>query len=143
MGNAVRKIPLPITNKNSKMALIHIAKNSVGITDEDYRTLLDGAAGIGSAAELEYEYQFHDVMKAFENLGFVSTQRRGTVDQRAKIEVMWKNVARNPSEKALRLFIKRIAHVDHPRFLTAGLAQKVIIALETMARKAGHKKEKK
>ena len=62
MGNTAKKLPLPIRNKNSKMALIHIAKNSVGITDEDYRTLLDGAAGIGSAAELEYEYQFCDII---------------------------------------------------------------------------------
>jgi hypothetical protein len=150
------RTPISITNKNSKMALIHIAKSSVGITYEDYRTLLDCAAGIGSAAELEYEYQFHDIMKAFENLGFISTQRRGgkkprpqwadhwggTADQRAKIEVIWKNVARNPSDKALRAFIKRIAHVDHPRFLNAALAQKVIIALEAMARKASPKKEK-
>ena len=157
MGNAARKLPLPISNKNSKMAIIHIAKKSVGITDEDYRTLLDGAAGIGSAAELEYEYQFHNVMKAFENLGFISTQRGGgkkprpqwtdqwggTADQRAKIEVMWKTRARNPTDRALRAFIKRIAKVDHPRFLNVVLAQKVIIALETMARKAGHKKEKK
>jgi hypothetical protein len=150
--NTVRKTPLPITSKKAKLSLIHIAKKDVGIGDEDYRSLLSGAAGVESAAELEYEYQFNAVMKAFENLGFKSARRGnaktktrpqwtdewgGTQGQRAKIEVMWKTCARNPSDKALRIFIKRITHVDHPRFLNSVLAQKVIIALEVMMRKAG------
>jgi hypothetical protein len=154
MGTAAKKTPLPISNKKAKLSLIHIAKKDIGITDEDYRALLSGAAGVESASALEYEYQFSAVMKAFENLGFKSTshggktrpqwtdQWGGTPDQRAKIEVLWKHCARNPSDKALGAFIKRIAHVDHPRFLTAGLAQKVIIALEKMAKSATGKKDK-
>jgi hypothetical protein len=156
MGSAVKKTPLPISNKKSKLGLIHLAKTSVGITDEDYRSLLSGAAGINSAADLEYEYQFNAVMKAFENLGFKNTQRGeaktktrpqwtdewgGTAAQRAKIEVMWRTCARNKSDRALRAFIKRITHVDHPRFLNAFLARKVIIALEVMMRKAGFNPE--
>jgi len=152
MESAVKKTPLPISNKKSKLGLIHIAKTSVGIADEDYRSLLSGAAGVNSAAELEYEYQFNAVMKAFENLGFKSTQRGvaktkprpqwteewgGTAGQRAKIEVMWRTCARNKNDQALRIFIKRITHVDHPRFLNAFLARKVIIALEVMMRNAG------
>lgn len=145
------KTPLPISNKKAKLSLIHIAKKESGINDENYRVLLDGAAGIRSASDLEYEYQFNAIMKAFENLGFKSTRRGGgkktrpqwtdewggTPDQRAKIEVMWKTCARNPTEKALRAFIKRIAHVDHPRFLRADLSRKVILALEVMMKKAG------
>jgi hypothetical protein len=149
MNNAVTKTPLPITNKKEKLAIIHVAKKDVGITDEDYRALLSGAAGVTSAAELEYECQFNAVMKAFENLGFKNLKKRGasrpqwtdtwggTPDQRAKIEVMWRTCARNPTDKALCAFIKRIAHVDHPRFLNAALARKVIIALEVMMKQAG------
>ncbi|MDR0759671.1 MAG: regulatory protein GemA [Treponema sp.] len=152
MESAAKKTPLPISNKKVKLSLIHIAKKDVGITDEDYRSLLSGAAEVESAAELEYEYQFNAVMKAFENLGFKSARRGeagkktrprwtdawgGTPNQRAKIEVMWRTCARNPADKALRVFIKRITHVDHPRFLNSVLAQKVIIALEVMMRKAG------
>ena len=142
------KTPLPISNRKAKLSLIHLAKKSVGIPDDAYRILLDGAAGINSAAELQFEYQFNAIMKAFENLGFKSSARKnprpkwpdtwgGTPDQRAKIEVMWKTCARNPSEKALYAFIKRVAKVDHPRFLRVELARKVIIALEIMMRKAG------
>jgi len=147
MNNTARN-PLPISNKKAKLSMIHIAKKDTGITDDAYRAILNGAAGINSAAELEYEYQFNAVMKAFENLGFKSTARKnprpqwgdhwgGTPEQRAKIEVMWKTCARNPSDRALRAFIKRITHVDHPRFLRVELAQKVILALEKMMKKAG------
>jgi hypothetical protein len=149
--NAVARIPLPLTNRKAKLSLIHIAKDAVGITDEDYRSLLDGAAGVNSAAFIEYEYQFNAVMKAFENLGFKSTARSGgnkprpqwpdkwggTENQRAKIEAMWQACARNKTERALRAFIKRIAKVDSPRWLTVQLARKVILALELMMRKAG------
>ncbi|MDR0877245.1 MAG: regulatory protein GemA [Treponema sp.] len=149
MGNdsTAQNTPLPLSNKKGKMALIHIAKNAVAITDEDYRSLLSGAAGIDSAADIEWEYQFTAVMKAFENLGFKSDRKQGktrprwedewggTAGQRAKIEVLWRTCARNKTDKALRAFIKRITHVDHPRFLNAALARKVIIALEVMNKK--------
>lgn len=151
MESAVRKTPLRISNKKIKLSLIHIAKKETGITDEAYRILLEGAAEINSAAELEYEYQFNAVMKAFENLGFKSWKKQGktagrpdwpdfwgcTEGQRAKIEVMWKTCARNPSGKALRAFVKRIIHVDSPAFLRPHSARKVILALADMMRKAG------
>jgi hypothetical protein len=50
---------------------------------------------------------------------------------------MWQTCARNKTDIALRKFIKRIAKVDHPRFLNMQLARKVIIALEAMMKKAG------
>jgi hypothetical protein len=141
----------PLQNRKAKLSLIHLAKKAVGITDEDYRSLLAGAADVGSAAELEYEHQFDAVMRAFKNLGFKNTVREpgeenrprrpdawgGTDAQRAKIEAMWRTCARNKTDKALRAFIRRIAHVDHPRFLRPDLSRKVILALGAMMRKAG------
>jgi hypothetical protein len=50
---------------------------------------------------------------------------------------MWKTCARNPSDKALQTFVKRIAHIDSPVFLRPYLARQVILALEDMMRKAG------
>jgi hypothetical protein len=148
---AAGKAPAAILKRKEKLALIHIARKETGITGEAYRILLQGAAGIGSAAEIVYEDQFNAVMKAFENLGFKSWKRQGkttsrpewpdfwgcTKDQRAKIEAMWKTCARNPTDKALRAFVKRIAHVDSPVFMRPHLARKVILALGDMMRKAG------
>jgi hypothetical protein len=145
MGSMVK--PLPITNKKAKLSIIHIAKKELGLTDELYRVLLYGAASINSAKELQFEYQFESVMKAFENLGFKSARRkknrparsdkwRCTEAQRAKIEIMWKRCARNPTEMALRVFVHRITHVDNPAWMDVKSAQKVIFALEAMAKNA-------
>jgi hypothetical protein len=140
-----------LLNKKAKLSLIHIAKKETGITDEAYRILLYSAAGVNSASEINFEDQFNAVMRAFGNLGFRSWKRQGKTtsrpqwpdtwgcsdDQRAKIEAMWKTCARNPSDRALQTFIKRIARVDHPAFLRPALARTVIIALNDMMRKAG------
>jgi hypothetical protein len=145
------KRPPAILNRKAKLSLIHIARKETGIPDDAYRILLEGAAGVGSAAEIVFEDQFNAVMKAFENLGFKSWKKQGkaagrpereeawgcTEGQRAKIEVMWKTCARNPGDKALRVFIKRITGVDHPAFLRPNLARKVILALADMMVKAG------
>ena len=148
-STAVQTPRTPITNKKQKIALIHVAKKAVGIGDEDYCSLLLGSAGIDSTKYLEYEDQFDAIMQAFKNLGFKSksrkasrpqwTDRWGCSDaQRAKIEAMWKTCARNPTDKSLRAFIKRITHVDHPAFLRPVLVSKVISALHAMMVKAGH-----
>ncbi|MDR2370422.1 MAG: regulatory protein GemA, partial [Treponema sp.] len=151
MGIAKTETLPVLPNRKEKLSLIHVAKKETGITDEAYRLLLSGAAGTDSAAKIVYEDQFIAVMKAFEKLGFKSWKKRGltdsrpdwpdawgcTEDQRAKIEVMWKTCARNPSDRALRAFVKRIARVDSPVFLRPQLARKVILALADMMRRAG------
>jgi len=146
-GDTVKRTPhVMITNKRSKMSLIHIAKERCGLDDASYRALLYGAAGIESARDMEWEDQFIAIMDAFGKLGFQSWKKEGKTNsrprwtdewgchaaQRAKIEVMWKTCARNKDEAALRSFIRRIAHVDSPRFLNTFLARKVILALEKM-----------
>jgi hypothetical protein len=147
--------PMLITHRKSKLAMIHVAKKDRGLSDEAYRELLMGAVGVSSAADIKYEHQYGQIMYSFEKLGFKITpkprgQRNrphwtdewgGSADQRAKIEVLWKANARNKSDLALRVFIKRITHVDHPRFLNMELARNVILALEAMARKNAAKKE--
>jgi hypothetical protein len=119
-----------------------VAKKAIGLTDDDYCSMLIGAAGIDSTKDLEYEDQFVAIMQAFKTLGFQSRKSEGkttfrpqwtdrwgcTEAQRAKIELMWKTVARFPSDRALRAFIKRITHVDHPAFLRPALAGTVINA---------------
>jgi hypothetical protein len=134
-------------NKKNKIALIHVAKKEVGITDEAYCSLLIGAAGIDSAKYIEYEDQFNSVMNALKKLGFESKKKESksislpkwtdtwgcTPAQRAKIEAMWRVCARNPTDRSLRAFIKRITHVDHPAFLRPELASKVINALNKMS----------
>jgi hypothetical protein len=50
---------------------------------------------------------------------------------------MWQKCARNKSDNALLAFVYRIARVRSLRFLTVHTAQKVILALRDMMKKAG------
>jgi hypothetical protein len=143
-----KTVQIPITKKTEKIALIHVAKKAVGLADEDYYSLLIGSAGIDSTKDLQYEDQFNEIMQAFKHLGFRSQRktaklqwadRWGCTDaQRAKIEAMWRMCARVQSDRALRAFVKRITHVEHPSFLRPALAGKVINALNAMMVKAGY-----
>ena len=149
MTKGVRKV---ITNKRGKIALIHIAKDAVGLDDEHYRLFLEGAAGVRSSKDIQWEDQFIAVMNAFKRLGFHSWKAQGrttsrprweqpwgcTPAQRAKIEVMWQTCARNKSTRSLHAFMRRIVHVDHPRWMNAAAARKVILALEQMMAHAGY-----
>ncbi|MDR2186367.1 MAG: regulatory protein GemA [Treponema sp.] len=51
-----------------ELARIHILKKDSGITGEDYRSLLSGAAGVDSAAGIETPDQYYKVITALSNL---------------------------------------------------------------------------
>jgi len=134
-------------NKNACLAVIHLAKKQTGLTDELYRALLQGSAGINSAAQLTTDEQYHTIMEAFKKIGFVKTVNKNKYNQnvfwrcskvqRSKIEALWYTIANNPTEQALRAFAARIAHVDSLSWLTKPMATKVIIALSAMAKSKG------
>ena len=58
-----------ITNKQK--ALIHIAKQKTGMSDQEYRDLL-GSFGVASSKDLTHG-KFDSVMKHFKDLGFKQT----------------------------------------------------------------------
>jgi dihydrodipicolinate synthase/N-acetylneuraminate lyase len=117
---------------------IHIARQKTGLDDEAYRALLYGAAGVDSSTAIFNLEQYQAVMQSFKALGYTPLpglyqQRWGcSVAQQKTILALWKAVARHQEQDALIAFVKRIAHIDNPRFLTKSLAQIVIIALEKM-----------
>jgi hypothetical protein len=47
---------------------IHAMKKEANITDEDYRALLSGAAGVDSAKDIKSQAQYKRVIKALSNL---------------------------------------------------------------------------
>lgn len=146
-----------LVNRKAKLNLIHTAKRQLRLSDEHYRALLFGAAGVGSAADVDHEGQFDRIMAAFRAAGFVpvapkagrprtSPVRNGQPDswwgctpaQRGKIEHLWALVARNPSEQALKAMAARICKVDALNFLDQVLATKLLVALSRMAQTAGY-----
>ena len=59
-----------LTQRRRKLAVIHIAKNQLGLRDDCYRALLGAAAGVASAADLHNDRQYYDVMAAFRRAGY-------------------------------------------------------------------------
>jgi len=156
--NKKNNSPLPLTNRKAKLSMIHIAKKETGIDDEAYRALLQGAAGVYSAAKIEFENQFQDVMKAFENLGFKSKRESElkkmnpasgrnplwiTAKQERYIRGLWDLASREKSVSSLRAMIRRITGVDDISFLLLKDARKVILALRDITEKAGFDPDEK
>lgn len=55
--------------RKSMLAKIHVAKKQLGLTDEEYRALIDGKYGVDSAGKLD-ERQLHGLLLALARVGF-------------------------------------------------------------------------
>ena len=55
---------------NQQKALIHVAKNQLGLDDDSYRDLLRSTCGVESSKDLNF-IQFERLMKRLQELGFV------------------------------------------------------------------------
>lgn len=131
-----------------KLRLIQVAKRQLAMEDDDYRTLLAGAAGVTSSRELT-EACFPQVMDAFARLGFTSTstaanlgRRTGfaTAGQVATIRRLWGvYTGGEGTDATLREWLEGHWRVSALRFVSAELAPKVITALKAMARRRSAK----
>ena len=133
------------TKKGQLIRLIHVAKQKVGLTEEEYRALLAGITGKTSSTELTIA-ELEAVLKAFKRLGFQVKKMaatpdevgRATADQIDYIKGLWELSARIKTEAALNAFIKRITGVPYLRWLDVKTAQKVILAVRDIAAQAGY-----
>ena len=138
-------------DRSKIIQLIHIAKSQIGLSDEDYRAVLESTAKKSSCSEMTL-FELNEVLKAMKKLGFkvkkLETREEeigwdASKAQMDYIKGMWERVARDKSDRALYKFIKRITGADHPRFMTAKDSQKVIIALRKMMADAGLNPDRK
>ena len=74
---------LPKIGKKEK-ALVHVAKTQLGLSEEDYRSVL-ASVGVKSSTELNH-VQLDEVMKRFEAEGFKPKNRRPPQMRRAKAD---------------------------------------------------------
>lgn len=138
-------------DRSKIIQLIHIAKSQIGLSDEDYRAVLESTAKKTSCSEMTL-FELNEVLKAMKKLGFkvkkLETREEeigwdASKAQMDYIKGMWELVARDKSDRALYKFIKRITGADHPRFMTTKDSQKVIIALRKMMADAGLNPDRK
>ena len=101
------------------LKVIHVAKRECALNDDEYRALLNSAAGVGSASDLKSLGQFRSVMKAFEKAGFgkkVEEPCNGD-EQLAKAYAIWCNLhllgaVNDKSFKAMMSWTKRMYPQD-------------------------------
>jgi phage gp16-like protein len=144
-------------------AMIHIAKQQLGLDEDTYRALLVGATGKASCAEMSLN-ELNKVVDALKVRGFKTrptkrkgpTSRRKVVDQNGiehggptqgdKIRALWIEMANNgivkdSSETALRKYVKRMSknRFDAPQFCDDATAWTIIESLKKWRARAEKK----
>lgn len=134
--------------RRAALAKLHCAKRDLGFSDEEYRVLLKRLTGKLSAAELT-DRELGRVLDELRGKGFrapATTNRTGRPGepQERLIEALWKDlvdmgVLDDPSPKALRRFVRKVAGVDSLKWADAPQMNKAIEALKAWRRREWEK----
>ncbi|OQW67461.1 MAG: hypothetical protein BVN35_20365 [Proteobacteria bacterium ST_bin11] len=133
---------LAMTLTNKQLAFLHVLKKLNGLNDDEYRDLLEEAAGVRTASELTGE-AFSRVLNLMETLGYEVNQREvppqfgnrpGMATQRQIdfIYGMGRKVFVRDNEIALSHWLEHKFYVSHLRFLDRKTAGKAIEGLKAM-----------
>lgn len=139
------------TERKRLIALIHIGKRELGMSNEEYQVMLTSAGGRPSCTEMSLA-NLQAIIKAMKQAGFTPRPARGnrpyeqvvgnagkiTKRQAYYIQGLWQLVSRQKSSESLEMFIGRVSKVDALRFLNRDQASNVIVALKQITRKAGY-----
>lgn len=122
--------------RNRELAQIHIAKAALQMDDETYRAMLWTIARVRSSKDLDWTGRKR-VLDHLVKCGWKNKPpaRRAADPVEGKIRSLWlelrdAKVLRDPSERALRAFVKRTCGVDRLEWLNGRQAQTVIEALK-------------
>ena len=136
-----------MTISSKQLALIHVARQKLRLSDETYRTALAQIAGVESSTQLD-QGGFEAMMGLFEYLGFRPTVPQGknygarpgmaSFAQIELIRALWREYTRGAyeSEAELNKWLLRSFKVSSLRFLTAEGARSAITALKKMKTRA-------
>ncbi|NJL08487.1 MAG: regulatory protein GemA [Bacteroidales bacterium] len=126
-----------------QIALIHVAKKRLGLTEDQYRALLLWAGGVESAKDLDAA-GFERVMGHLTSWGFKSDWNRRTFGNRPGmasprqvdlIRDLWRQFSGADDDAALGKWLERSYKVSSLRFVDAAAAQKAITGLRAMTRR--------
>jgi Mu-like prophage protein gp16 len=137
--------------RTNLIQLIHIGCSKVGLTGESAQAFKEDHTGKSSCSEMTLA-ELESVLAALKNAGFVVANRSGkkrmpvterdrgyaSEEQLEYIKGLWELAARIKTDAALESFVRRLIHVDALRFMAESDATKVILALRSMATKAGY-----
>ncbi|WP_113911169.1 regulatory protein GemA [Roseovarius dicentrarchi] len=135
-----------MTLSRKQLAILHVAKSKLGLSDNHYRGALVHLTGATSAKELD-QSGFEIVMGYFEWMGFAPMKARGqdygtrkgmaSFAQCELIRALWAEYTRHVAgEDELNKWLLRSFQVSSLRFLTATRAAHAITALKAMKARA-------
>lgn len=136
-------------HRRALLAKVHIAKQQLGLCEDDYRAIIFQHCGSMSAADAT-EAQLAAVVQHFGQKGFKATAK-GVPGRKApavdtpsarKARALWLSLhqlgaVRNPSEQALEAFACRQLKCEFWRWSDQALSYKLIEALKAMAKRHG------
>lgn len=112
----------------NRIGLIHVAKEALGIKEEDYRAMLKSNFNVTSSKELTIP-QFEKLMDIYKKLGFKS--KYITLNQKKNIQKKSKMLWGEQVDAKLKDFIMQQVGYDVPLAkLTVKEAQKVVNGLD-------------
>lgn len=132
--------------RNTLIGLVHLGFARLNYSDAEYRDCLERMTGKRSCKELT-DAQLDQVVRQFKDAGVLEDKRqpakkyqggagydRPTSKQWAVLDKLAREVGYEGLEDAgLASFVRRVAKVDSPRFLTRGSVSKVITGLQKWA----------
>ncbi len=130
-----------MTIDNKKLAVIHIVKKELGLTDDEYRNILQQEAGVRSAKDLD-DQGFQRLMHYFTRSRHYRDRRDGiTFRQKLYIKYLVRDLGWDSGH--FRNFLKKYYRKTSVAGLTKKEASKVIVALKKiLARASGKPAEK-
>lgn len=124
---------------SKQLAMVHVAKKQLALSDESYRAILMRVTGRESSRDCTPS-ELDRLVAEFKRLGWTSkTQPNGYSDRPyvRKVYALWKEAGvvgavQNASKPALRAFTERQTGKAAPEFLTPAEANSVSEALKAM-----------
>ncbi|MEN8257549.1 MAG: phage protein GemA/Gp16 family protein [Thermodesulfobacteriota bacterium] len=115
---------------HKKLAVIHIVKRELNMSDQKYRDLLEQVAGVRSARDLD-EKGFRGLMRSFARSSHYQVNRYGlTLRQKLYVDHLVADLSW--SQAHLGNFLKKYYKKGRVEVLTKKEASKVIIALKSI-----------
>jgi len=116
-----------------KLALIHIVKKELGLSEEEYRRVLKDHAGVETAKDLD-EASFRILMNFFVRSSYYQVNRFGlTMKQKLYIKYLERDLGWGQGH--LDNFIRKYYHKQAVDNLTRTEARKLIESLKAVSRK--------
>jgi phage gp16-like protein len=126
-----------------QLQIVHVAKGKVGMSDDEYRDMLELRYNVSSSKNLTVE-QLDDLMKHFKALGFRGTREfypAGRQKRRFYAKIQKQLAVSGLSDAYADGIAKNMFGLDSYRWCTDDQLQKIIAALNYHIKRQNRKKE--